>query len=258
MSRISGPDPRDVNVRSEQFIDLVNAAVWHTLDAVTGRMHGVVTLDSIAGISTEWQLYVSALRDHVGQTFVDAAAQTRAAQRDALVTLLEKRAPTTLTAAGAPNAFEIPLVANAAAESLMSSAENRLSNVGNEIWEMARSQLLVGMQNGEGIPELRNRVMTAADFGAPRAELVARSEIAHAMNAGSLAQMKQIGAPGMTKEWIAVNDGRTRATHAHLDGKKIGINQTFPGGLAPGVEPNCRCTYGFDLPDDELESTCGC
>lgn len=258
MSRISGPDPHDVFTRSEKFVDLIDAAVWHTLNAVTRRMDGVVTLDSVAGVMTEWKFYVPALRDHIGQMFIDAAAQSRVAQRDALVNLLERRNPSALAASGEPGAFEIPLVANATAEALMARAENRLSNVGNEVWEVARTQLLTGLQSGESIEALRARVMTAADFSSARAELVARSEVAYAMNAGSLAQMKQINTPGMTKEWIAVEDERTRPAHRALDGRKIEINQTFPGGLEPGVEPNCRCTYGFDIPDDELESTCGC
>jgi SPP1 gp7 family putative phage head morphogenesis protein len=257
VSRISGPDTRDVATRAEKFVDIVDSAVWHTLDAVTRRLNGAVTLDSISGINTEWQLYVPALRNHIGQTYIDSAVTQRALQRDALVSVLSERSDT-LVASSDPGVFEIPLVANATAEALMANAGNRLANVGNEVWEVARGQLLTGLQNGESTSALRDRVMTAADFSASRAEVIARSEIAYAMNAGSLAQMKQINAPGMTKEWIAVHDGRTRSAHAALDGKKIGINQSFAGGLEPGVEPNCRCTYGFDIPDDELEEQCDC
>jgi hypothetical protein len=89
--RIDGPNPLDVFTRSERFVDLIDSAVWHTLDAVTGRMRGVITVDSIAGIYTEWQLYVTALRDHVGQSFIDAARQTQVAQRDALIAVVSRR-----------------------------------------------------------------------------------------------------------------------------------------------------------------------
>jgi SPP1 gp7 family putative phage head morphogenesis protein len=256
--RIDGPNPLDVFTRSERFVDLIDSAVWHTLDAVTGRMRGVITVDSIAGIYTEWQLYVTALRDHVGQSFIDAARQTQVAQRDALIAVVSRRNPDALLADAGDREFEIPLVTNPMAESLMANAENRLSNVGNEVWESARGQLLTGMQNGEGINSLRSRVMSAADFGAARAELVARTELAHAVNAGSLAQMKQLGVSGMTKQWVAVHDGRTRVSHAQLDGMIIGLEQNFPGGIEPGGEPNCRCTYTYDIPDEELASVCDC
>jgi SPP1 gp7 family putative phage head morphogenesis protein len=256
--RIDGPNSRDVFTQSERFVDLIDSAVWHTLDAVSGRMRGVVTVDSIAGIYTEWQLYVSALRDHVGQSFINAACQTQVAQRDALISVVSDRNPDALLADAGDREFEIPLVTNPMAESLMASAENRLSNVGNEIWESARGQLLTGMQRGEGVNSLRDRVMSAADFSAARAELVARTELAHAVNAGSLAQMKQLGVSGMTKQWVAVHDGRTRASHAQLDGMIIGLEQNFPGGIEPGGEPNCRCTYTYDIPDDELANVCDC
>jgi SPP1 gp7 family putative phage head morphogenesis protein len=257
VSRIEGITARDVFTRGEQFVDLVNSAVWHTLDAIARRMQGAVTLDSVGGVYTEWQLYVTALRDHVGQSFIDAAAQTRLVQRDALVAVVLQRNPDALVAA-VDGEFEIPLVTNSMAESLMGAAENRLSNVGNEIWESARGQLLDGIQAGDSIGTLRDRVMSAADFSASRAELVARSEVAHAMNAGSLAQMKQLAVPGMTKEWIAVRDGRTREEHAHLDGLKVSLNASFPGGIEPGVAPNCRCVYGYDVPDDDLAEVCSC
>lgn len=260
MSRIEGPDRVDVFGRSERFVDLVESAVWHTLDAVARRLDGVVTVDSVGGIYTEWQRYVPALRDHVGQAFMDSAAQTRAAQRTAVVAVLRERdSPLALTAAVTvrDQPFEVPLVANVAAEQLMLNAENRLANVGNDIWESARAELVLGLRNGEPLTTLRDRVVSATDFSAGRAEVVARTEVAHAMNAGSLAQMKMLNAPGMTREWIATHDGRTRPAHAHLDGKKVLMNESFPGGIEPGSQPNCRCTYGFDVPDDALEGVCG-
>jgi SPP1 gp7 family putative phage head morphogenesis protein len=197
------------------------------------------------------------LLNEVGQTYADAAHATRVAQRDAVVALLRDNGNAALVAS-ASDEFEIPMVANQRAEELMSDARNRLVNVGNDVWEEARGQLLDGLQAGEGVAALRDRVVGATDLSAQRAELVARSEVARAMNSGALDQMRQIDAAGLQQEWIAVMDARTRPEHADMNGLKVGINEQFPIG-EPGDEPNCRCTLGFSLPDEQLvASVCNC
>ncbi len=263
MSRIDGPSREDIARRGDAFTELVLSAIWHTLNSVTRRFAGVVSIDDLALIQTTWLTYVSSLRDRIGQSYLDGAMQTRVKQRDALMQILKKNdaARSGLVAAvGDAQPFEIPLVGNQQAESIMASAENRLSNVGNEVWEHARGELLIGLQNGEGIPELRNRVSAATDFTAARAELIARSEVASAMNSGALDQMRQIDTPGMLKEWIAVDDGRVRPDHIEANGEKIPLDGVFSNGLEPGEAPNCRCTYGFDIPNDDVyaSSAAGC
>lgn len=257
MSRILGPDHKVIGDAGEELTDVLLSAVWHTLDATASKLQGAVTLDSLSGISTTWQQYVPALRQAVGQSFLDAAALTRGAQRDAVVNVLKDRKPNALLAA-AGDPFEVPLVSNDAAAGLMGEAQNRLSNVGNEIWELARSQLVEGIQGGEQLSTIRDRVVSVTDFISPRANVIARSEVAYAMNLGSFTQMQQLDVPGMTKEWLAVRDFRTRVEHADLDGVKVPLDTPFPDGRVPGAEPNCRCTYGYDISDEGLEDVCGC
>jgi SPP1 gp7 family putative phage head morphogenesis protein len=258
VSRIEGPSHRVIQRRGDEYAARFVAAIRDTLRTVTAGFHGVVTLDDLTPIMREWKRRLdNGLVADVGQAYADTAHTTRVAQRDELMKLLVNE---TLVAAatGSGDTFEIPPVSNQRAEDLMSTARNRLVNVGNDVWEHARGELLTGLQNGEGIPQLRDRVVGSTDLSARRAETIARTEIAGAMNAGSLDQMRHIGAAGLTQEWIAVMDARTRPEHAAMNGLKIGINEAFRIG-EPGDEVNCRCTLGFDIPDDEFVlSACDC
>jgi len=258
VSRIEGPSRRVIARRADEYGARFVAAIRDTLRTVTAKFHGVVTLDDLGPIMYEWTRRVdgAGLLTDVGQAYADAAHMTRVAQRDALVKILSANG--TLVAS-ADDSFEIPMVSNQQAEDLMADARNRLVNVGNEVWEQTRGELLAGLQSGEGIPQLRDRVVGATDLAASRAQTIARTEIAGAMNGGALAQMRQIDAPGMTKEWIAVDDGRVRPEHIAANGEKIPLDGVFSNGLEPGEDFNCRCVYGFDLPDDALASSaCGC
>lgn len=246
MSRIDGPSRHAISQRADRYSTRVVRAIHDTLRVVTDAFSGVVTLDDLSVIMREWKRRVDApggLLDDVRGAYEAGARSTRSAQRDAFARAL---------VAAAGDSFSVPLVANDRAESLLQAARNRLVNVSNEVWELARGELLTGLQAGEGVPELRDRVMGATRLAAPRAQTIARSEIAHAMNSGSLDQMRQLAAPGMTKEWIATGDGRTRPEHAAMNGQRVALNQPFSIGEEPGDAVNCRCTYGFELPDSEL------
>lgn len=93
-------------------------------------------------------------------------------------------------------------------------------------------------------------------FETSRGLTIARTEIAAAINWGKYtAATEAAGRLHMTlqREWIAVRDGRTRATHAAVSGtvKKLGeafsvggYNAQFPGdpNLPAEESINCRCT----------------
>lgn len=92
-----------------------------------------------------------------------------------------------------------------------------------------------------------------------RAEALGRTESLTALNGGADAAMQQaiasgkIAAATVTKVWHAVHDGRTRETHAVMDGQKVPMNAPFvsPSGArlqypgdpsAPASEiVGCRC-----------------
>jgi hypothetical protein len=165
--------------------------------------------------------------------------------------------PTALTAA-----FLVPKVVSRLAELFLESAINRLVAIGDLVWNTARKQMLIGMQAGESIVEIRNRLMETTKLASPRAEVIARTEVIGASNAGSYAEMKATGL-NATKEWIATEDTRTRPSHTHIDGEEIGIDDKFiVGGYAmsyphdptgpPQETISCRCTLGWDIPEEEF------
>jgi uncharacterized protein with gpF-like domain len=96
-------------------------------------------------------------------------------------------------------------------------------------------------------------------FSKARAAMIARTEVHGAANYGATAAAKETGLP-LRREWIAAEDGRTRASHAAADGQIVGMDEPFivgdarlmfagdPNGPADEVI-NCRCTIGFIVLD---------
>jgi hypothetical protein len=148
-----------------------------------------------------------------------------------------------------------------AAQAYLAGARNRLVGIGDEVWEAARETLVEGMELGESIPQLAQRIRDTSDVVDPRARTIARTEVVSASNAGSLAVARASGVE-LEKEWIATFDERTRETHAIADGQKVPIDRRFdvggdmldfPGDSSGSPEEviNCRCTLGFHVLDEE-------
>ena len=130
-----------------------------------------------------------------------------------------------------------------------------------------KRELIAGLEAGEGIPQLTKRVNNVFDdWARRRAEMVARSEIMRASNAGAKFAYKQ---SGVVKKimWITYIDDRTCDYCYQLDGRIIGIEQNFfdlgetftitnEAGKQmsmdlnydnvgqPPLHPLCRCTIG--------------
>jgi SPP1 gp7 family putative phage head morphogenesis protein len=141
--------------------------------------------------------------------------------------------------------------------------------IGDELWQLARSALAEGLAKGESIPQLAQRVRDAAGVAAPRATTIARTEVIGASNAGSIEGMRTLaasfGIEDMKKTWIATRDNRTRPTHLAVNGKEVGLDETFTVGGWPADRPhdpllpadetvNCRCTLGYAIPEEKLST----
>lgn len=144
----------------------------------------------------------------------------------------------------------------------LSAANNRLTGIGDDAWNAVRTQLVEGMQAGEGIPDLKRRVRESLGVVESRARMIARTEVIGASNAGAYFQAK--AAKAEVKIWLSTDDARTRPTHSSIDGQKVGIDELFVVGGAmmryphdpagpPGETINCRCTTLYDE-----ESLCVC
>ncbi len=121
-----------------------------------------------------------------------------------------------------------------------------------------------GFRDGLPIPEISERLSKSFGFSKVRAERIARTEVIASSNAATFFGVgENIPQTGLTKDWIATKDRRTRPTHvqAGIGQKKIpypdaflvgGARLMFPGDTslgAPGREViNCRCAIAFTMP----------
>lgn len=125
-------------------------------------------------------------------------------------------------------------------------------------------QVLQGILQGEGIPQISKRLQNVVGMNAASAVRNARTMITAAQNRGRLDQMKQQQKMGIRvqKEWLATKDRRTRDSHAELDGERVDLNKPFSNGLMqpgdPAGEPaevyNCRCTLVYYYPDFDMDA----
>lgn len=138
------------------------------------------------------------------------------------------------------------------AQEYLASAHNRMARFSDEMWEIARAQLLEGFVLGESIDSLRDRLVDVAGLTEPRARTVARTEVVSASNAGSLALVEIAGFTG-TKTWLATPDTRTRPTHVAADGQAVGLDSpfevggdalSFPGDPTGQPEEIINCVVG--------------
>lgn len=160
----------------------------------------------------------------------------------------------------------IPMVPPDPAVAYLSQARNRLTGVGDDVWQHVRDQLVAGVQAGESVEQLAVRIAAAGQLSLPRARTVARTEVNAASNAGAYSQLAYLGLAG-TQEWLATSDLRTREDHALANGQTVPLDGVFTVGgwplrwpgdpTAPASETvNCRCTVAFDLTNDPPAITC--
>lgn len=116
-----------------------------------------------------------------------------------------------------------------------------------------------GLDQGLGQDEIVAR-LEASELTLSRARTIVRTE---AHSASQLAQT--IAADNLPyqveKQWIAIEDNRTRLTHSNhggVDGERVDLDQRYSNGLMyPGDKKgsakeviNCRCTQGFHAKTD--------
>lgn len=120
---------------------------------------------------------------------------------------------------------------------------------------------------GESIPGLAARI--AAQTGETNLSAMiryARTAMTAAQNSGRMEMLHRAQGMGINvkKVWMATLDGRTRDSHAAMDGKRVDVDDKFPNGLEYPGDPNgppsevynCRCTLVYDyegFPNDPTE-----
>ena len=135
---------------------------------------------------------------------------------------------------------------------LKTEAGTFITKINETTREEIRKQLTEGVEAGESIDHLADRINSVFDMAQTRRSVViARTETIRASNFGSFEGMKQSDVE--EKEWLATRDDRTRDEHAEMDGQIQPIDKPFispdgeeamyPGDFGvPELDINCRCT----------------
>lgn len=221
----------------------------------------------LAFITRYWEEFVSlVLLPFLARNLGDTAAAQFAWFQSSLFTGADESAPGRAMVSALINQ---PLDT----ERYLRSASNRLVAIGDDLWDDARDELILGIDAGESIDELAERVMDSVDVAEPRARTIARTEANGAMNGvvnqtnHRVSDMFGIDA-GIRKEWSATHDLRTRPTHVAADGQTVELDQPFQVGTAslqypsdpdgpPGEVINCRCSTLTVISDDVIRAAGG-
>lgn len=239
-----------------------------TIETLTNKWANIVdkTVGYAAGI-----LYARTLADGYGTAGTTGAEpepdgplyrRTREAISNALGTPADEIADLNRRLRAIPTIAELQ-------DEYAATMSNRMVRTGDEIFAEINREIREGLMQGEGPPELAQRVDKylggdEAEWWRGRAMTVARTESAAiqssaTVEAGKL-QQAQTGQT-MTKLWLAILDERTRPAHAIAHGQRVRVDQPFdvsgvdmsnPGDITAPVRltANCRCTAVI-LADDE-------
>lgn len=117
---------------------------------------------------------------------------------------------------------------------------------------IVKSVIADGFNNGISQNEIAKSLKEhfIGDIADNRARTIARTEVHDAATYGmqSAAEESDIN---LLREWVAVEDERTRPAHAEADGQQVAMDQPFevggelidrPGAGTPENAINCRCT----------------
>lgn len=130
--------------------------------------------------------------------------------------------------------------------------------INNTTAKIIRDVINNAIQNGWGV-EKTAKYLETTDITKVRARMIIRTESVRATNYTQMTQADNETFV-VTKQWIAIEDKRTRVTHSHagVDGEVRNLDGTFSNGLAYPGDPNgsaqetinCRCTMGYKYARD--------
>ena len=148
-------------------------------------------------------------------------------------------------------AIEFNLSAPAVIRFLEERAQRFAVQVNETTWQALKASLSDGIQAGETIEGLAQRVEQIMTERRSSSETIARTEVIGALNGGSLEGWRQSGVV-VGKSWLAALDDLVRDTHRAAHGQVVGIDDNFSVGDGHGPHPgaigiaaediNCRCS----------------
>lgn len=234
--------PKIEKVLRDYFQLVANKVKSHGIHSAQGMVHGDVAINGLATVIKN--LYRDAAIQATRQNVVSSMAVNASGK------LVQKPARKAL-----PNWLQI--VFSFLDRFLLNKVVLPISETTiQQVDDMLKKALDEGWGTSAMVKELED-----SELPAWRARLIARTETVRAANIAQMIQAAQ--SPWkMKKQWIAVDDNRTRYTHKHgtgVDGEVRDLTEKFSnGGQFPG-DPrlpaaqvcNCRCTLGYFAERDE-------
>jgi HK97 family phage portal protein len=198
---------------------------------------------------------IDANRDYWKGILVSNLTATSRAFRDRFLNAV-KDFPMILERKDAEEEFD-----SAMREWIQAHAGERIQNITEttkrRIVQAIRDAQEAAYEAGTPLPSFAEAIKGAYDgFSEDRAITIARTETGTAANVSLVEAAKAAEIPGLQKEWIAVEDGRTRDDHVAVNGQMVGLSDSFNVGgfkMAQPLDPNgppsevinCRCGVVF-------------
>ena len=111
-------------------------------------------------------------------------------------------------------------------------------------WNMKKinAETLQGILQGESMDKIAKRLRNVQEMNKTQAIRSARTIVTGAENKGRQDSFARAEADGiiLQKEWLSTNDGRTRHSHAMLDGAIVDQDKKFENGLMYPGDPSGR------------------
>lgn len=146
-----------------------------------------------------------------------------------------------------------PVERSAVIRRALQVSSQKIGKVAETVQRKVSSELAAGLENGEGLGDLTERVRGAMKTTRARAQSIARTQVSGAVSTGRHAGMKAAGVE--LKGWLSSRDDNVRAAHKQAEadyGDGIALDQPFmvggdalmypadPNGSAAMII-NCRC-----------------
>lgn len=253
MIEVPGTELREIITVSELFASLVDKEMRATVERSVENIGHVLVAQTMpeAADTDDLNVMLAIWRERVTQSLLP--------QLQAIVLAgIASQIRGVNTAMGEPVITEFD--EDTITRVILAGAENRLSNIGDSLWETARRLLSEAIEQGASIPTMAARVREALDVTRARATTIARTEVIGASNKSSIEVMRATGLVA-EKKWLATFDSRVRLTHIAAHGQTVRLDDAFIVGAAtldhpgdPAGEPgeiiNCRCAMSYIVDED--------
>ena len=122
-------------------------------------------------------------------------------------------------------------------------------------WRALQTSLQRGIEAGEDILQLAERVPACVRPQLSSGETIARTEVVGAFNGGTELAFKESGVVAQ-KAWLAAIDERTRESHVQAHGQTVPVDDDFSLDAGSGPAPGQITMLGASVPEENINCRC--